>query len=145
MIAKKSKLNLKNKLDEVFTKGHILLEKHKENEHSTESNQTEIDIFVGLVGANGSLIYFKFNSDNNSKNESEVLVDVHIRKVDGIATMRFSKWQSYLCNDYEFVDVHSNHGSNLSLKDKACPNGLEIPTIVDVVEGQGIHRYPRHA
>lgn len=145
-IPEKLRTNLRNNaMDEVDTEGHILLEKQEENEHSTESNQIEVDMSVGLAGANASITDFKNNLDNGVQEENEVPVDVHIRKVDGIATLRVPELLSDSHHDSQFVDVHSNHGGYSSLKDKACLDKLEIPTTVAAVEGQGIDNYRRPA
>jgi hypothetical protein len=65
-------------MDEVDIEGHILLEKQEENEYSTESNQIEVDMSVGLACANASITDFKNNLDNGVQEENEVPVDVHI-------------------------------------------------------------------
>ena len=38
-----------NAMGKVDTEGHILLEKQEENEHSTESNQIEVDMSAGVT------------------------------------------------------------------------------------------------
>lgn len=140
-IPEKSRTNLRsNTMGEVDPEGHILLERQEENEHSTESNQIE----VGLAGANASITDFKNNMDNGFQDETEVPVDVHIQKEDGIATLKVPEWQSDSHHDSQLVDLPSNHGGYSSLKDKTCLDKLEIPTTVAAVEGQGIDNYPRH-
>ena len=53
-----------------------------------------------------------------------------------MATLRVPELLSDSHHDSQFADVHSNHGGYWSLKDKACLDKLEIPTIVVVVEGR---------
>jgi hypothetical protein len=48
-----------NAMDEIDAEGHTLLEKQEENEHSTESNQIEVDMSVGPAGANANITDFK--------------------------------------------------------------------------------------